>query len=67
MSEVSKCPKCGGRLMHIHASLASFDCQDCGQRMDKRDYIEWALKNYGYKINKEDLFRTAFRGVNSET
>lgn len=64
--DFSKCPKCGGRLEYINEALADFDCLDCRQRMDKRDYIEWALKNFGHKIDVPYLFVLVFGSVNHE-
>lgn len=67
MSEYSRCPKCGSyKLKYINESLADFDCQDCGQRMNKRDYIEWALKNFNHKINIYEMFLEAYEGINEE-
>lgn len=62
----SKCPKCGGdRLKHINEVFARFDCMDCHQRMDERDYVLWAIKIFGYKLNMMHLFELIFESVNN--
>ena len=68
MTDRSRCPKCGGhRLKFIDEALALFDCRNCGQRMDKRDYIEWALKNFSHKFNIDLLLEIVYEGVNRES
>ena len=67
--EWSKCPKCGSdTLKYINESTALFDCQNkyCGQRMDRNDYIKWALQNFGSKIDKKAIFIMCLTGVNKE-
>ena len=65
MGEISKCPKCGGELQYINETMADYDCIDCGQRMDKRDYIQWPLKNFWGRIDQGMIFDTVFEGVNN--
>jgi len=67
MVEYSKCPKCGGdRLKYIGEIFTDYDCEDCHQRMDKRDYAEWVLKNFVSRIDMELIFDAMFEGVNNE-
>ena len=64
----SQCPKCGDPdgLIYIAQTLADFDCLECGQRMDKRDYIEWAIKNFNHKIDMKKIFEICIGGVNND-
>lgn len=64
MVETSICPKCGGYLNSINQMFAKFECEDCGQRMDKRDYIIWAIKNF--TVDLDLLFEITYEGVNRE-
>lgn len=69
--EISKCPRCGDdALEFINEKMGTlFECQnmpDCGQRMDRNDYIKWALQNFGHKIDKTPIFIMCLNGVNKE-
>ena len=66
MSDISKCPKCGGDLKLINESMAKFDCVDCHQRMDIRDYITFGIKNFHVRIEMDPIFVLVFDGVNKD-
>ncbi len=59
-----KCPKCGNNSLD-DAIGAVYECKSrfCGQRFDKRDYIEWALKNYDRGIDVNEILRLCREGV----
>jgi len=66
--KISRCPKCGDNTLEFVNNSAMFDCGNrfCGQRMDRTDYIKWAIKNFHSRINTKSIFKECLNGVNKE-